>query len=164
MKVVEHLERDSLVKEKTRTFLLVPAAVKFIEGAEKIAVFEGLPHQEETDLLRQEIARVDETRIGGFAFYPHAQDLNEKDEPSVRKHLRVFEGLQPFHLLKMCGGFHPDYAIRFTKGEEHCDILLCLGCGDARILHDGKVIHCHIDKGIWKELLAGYAKHRPKPE
>jgi hypothetical protein len=61
----------------------------------------------------------------------------------------------------MCGGFHPDYAIRFTKGEEHCDFLLCFGCGDGRILHNGKVIHCHIRD--WEELLAEYAKNRPKP-
>jgi hypothetical protein len=149
----------------TNTFRFFPAAFKLIESADKITVFEGMPHQGwEGKLLERELARVDETMIGEFPFYPHPQEFREKDEPSLRKILRLPECFRPFLSRKMCGGFHPDYAIRFTKGDEHCDLLLCFGCGDAHILHKGKVIHCHIFRKEWQELLAGYAKHRPKPE
>jgi hypothetical protein len=151
-------------REWTDTFRFTPAALKFIEGAERISVFEGMPHQNfESELLKNERDKIEETMIGGFPFYPLHQDLREKDEPPLRKLLLNDHSLSPFLYLKMCGGFHPDYAIRFTKGGEHCDILLCFGCGDGMILHHGKVIHCHIHGG-WEDLLAGYAKHRPKPE
>jgi hypothetical protein len=52
LKVVERLKRESIDK-KTRTFRFVPATRMFIEGAEMITVFEGLPHQHQlTDLAR----------------------------------------------------------------------------------------------------------------
>ena len=150
--------------EMTNTFRFVPAALKFIEDADKITVFEGLPHQLfESELLKSEREKIEETVIGGHAFYPQQQDFSEKDEPALRELLRNEKSLRPFLYLKMCGGFHPDYAIRFAKGEEHCDLLLCFGCGDAQILHNGKVIHAHFYGKGWREILAGYTKHRPKP-
>lgn len=148
-------------REWTESFRFAPAAFKFIEGAEKVTVFEGLPHQnQEMELYEQERTRVDETTISGFSFYPQPQDLKEKDLTAMRELMTDGNGLRPFLHLKRCGGFHPDYAIRFTKGEEHCDLLLCFGCGDARIFHNGKVIHCHIHG--WEKLLAPYTKLRPK--
>jgi hypothetical protein len=151
-------------REITDSFRFLPAALKFIGEAKKLTVFEGMPHQNfESELLKSEQDKIEETIIGGFPFYPQPRDFQEKDEPALREILRLPSCFRPFLYLKMCGGFHPDYVIRFSKGEEHCDLLLCFGCGDARILHDGKVIHCHIFKKAWKELLAGYAKQRPKP-
>jgi hypothetical protein len=143
---------------------LCPRALKFIETSDKITAFEGLPHQLfEAPLLKKELIKVDETLIGEFAFYPHAQDLRKEDEVPLRDLISVPKHISPFLYFKMCGGFHPDYAIRFSKGDQHCDILLCIGCGDGMILHDGNVIHCHIHGG-WKEIPAHYAKHRPRSE
>ena len=150
-------------QERTTAFRFVPAALKFIEGAEKITVFEGMPHQLfEKELLVRELEKAEETIIGTYPFYPQSQDFMAKDEPALRDLLLDAKGFGPFLLSKMCGGFHPDYAIRFTKGEEHCYLLICFGCGDAQIHHNDKVIQCHLYAG-WRELLAGYAKHRPKP-
>lgn len=152
-------------REITDSFRFVPAALKFIEESETTTVFEGLPHQnQESELLKSARDKIEETMIGEFPFYPHPQGLRKEDEPALREILRLPGCFRPYIYLRPCGGFHPDYAIRFTKGDEHCDLLLCFGCDDARILHEGKVIHCHIFKKRWQDLLAGYAKHRPKPE
>lgn len=145
----------------TNTFRFLPAALVFMEGAEKITVFEGLPHPTwDAELLKSELARVDETMIGEFPFYPLPQAMRKDDEATLRKLLSVPDHIRPFLYFKMCGGFHPDFAIRFTKGEQLCEILLCFGCGDGIILHDGKTIHCHISG--WKELMTRYARQHPK--
>jgi hypothetical protein len=151
------------IPEMTNTFRFVPAALKFIEGAEKITVFEGMPHQLfERELLGSELEKTEETIIGSYPFYPQSQDFMAKDELTLRDLLRDENSLRPFFYPKNCGGFHPDYAIRFTKGEEHSDLLLCFGCGDAQILHKGKVIHARFYGG-WGKIVDGYDKHRPKP-
>lgn len=152
-------------REITESFRFLPATLKFMGDAETITVSEGLPHQnQESELLESERDRIEETLIGGFPFYPQPQDLRKGDEPTLREILRLPGSLRPYIYLKPCGGFHPDYAIRFTKGDEHCDLLLCFGCGDAQILHNGKVIHAHFYGKAWREILAAYSKHRPKPE
>ena len=150
-------------REITDSFRFLPAALKFIGEAETITVSEGLPHQnQESELLESERDRIEETIIGGFPFYPQPQDLRKGDEAALMEIRQLPEYFWPYIHLRRCGGFHPDYAIRFTKGDEHCDLLLCFGCDDAQIFHNGKVIHCHIFKTRWKGLLAAYAKHRPK--
>ncbi len=77
------------IPEMTNTFRFVPAALNFIEGAEKVTVFEGLPHQLfESELLKSERAKIEETVIGGYPFYPQQQDLSEKDERALTELLR----------------------------------------------------------------------------
>lgn len=165
--IPDEKEMKSIIgnREWTESYRFAPAAFKFIEGAERFTVFEGMPHQNfEADLLKIERDKIEETIIGDFSFYPEPQNLQKEDEPALKELLGAPHVFRPFLYLKMCGGFHPDYVIRFTKGEKHCDLLLCFGCGDARILHDGKVIHCHIFKNAWQKLLAPYHKQRPEKE
>jgi hypothetical protein len=46
--------------DMTNTFRFVPASLKFIEGADKITVFEGLPHQTfESEFLESELEKIE---------------------------------------------------------------------------------------------------------
>ena len=156
------METFGRIGKETNSFRFMPGALRFMEKAETITVFEGLPHQTwEPESLKKELGKTEEILIGDFPFYPTPAALEKSDHPALLKLLSVPEGLRPFIYFKMCGGFHPDYAIRFTKEGTHCHLLLCFGCGDAGILHDNKVIHCHIGKKGWQELLSPYAKFRP---
>lgn len=51
-----------------------------------------------------------------------------------------FTGMPP----KLCD-FHPFIALRFKKGQEETDVLLCFSCDERRVFHKDRMISEHID-------------------
>jgi hypothetical protein len=156
---------DQLIAERIKSYELLPDALKMIQASESTTVFEGMPHQsQEKKLLEKELAKTEETLIGGFPFYPEPRELLKTDRPALDKFLDKGKGFGEYSGPSWCGDFHPDYAIRFKSGDQTFDLLLCFGCGEARIHMGDKIIYCDINRNDWKKLLSVYAKLRPKSE
>jgi hypothetical protein len=107
-----------------------------VAAAETFIVYEGLPHPfegkefVEKEFLTKEAVSFDEER-----FYLPAQSVPAEDAVKLR---RLFDtGLfKPWGGLKLCGGFHADYAISFESGGATYLVLICLGCHEARIIRE----------------------------
>jgi hypothetical protein len=100
--------------------------------AEQVVVFEGLPHpwaeQPAFDAARKAKPTV---RLHGELFYAAAHAVAATDMVSLRT--LVGKAIGSFGGEKLCGGFHADYLIRWSKGAETCDVLLCFGCKEYKI-------------------------------
>lgn len=161
----EKWKAEPQIVEKIKSYHFLSDALKMMQTADTISVFEGMPHQyQEAELLKQELAKTEELVIATFAFYPEPRELLKTDRPALNKLLDKSNGFHIYGGPKLCGGYHPDFAIRFKSGNQTCDLLLCFGCDEARIHLGHKVITCDISRDVWKELLSGYAKLRPKSE
>jgi hypothetical protein len=143
------------------TFRFFPSALAFIAQADSIEIYEGLPHHTfEAEALKNELAGNETIQIGGYPFYAQPQAIRPESKVKLTELMKDASGFTPFTGHKMCGGFHPDYAIRFKKENDSCDILICFGCGDAKVEFQKNPITCSI-RGGWREFFAPYAQKRP---
>jgi hypothetical protein len=113
-------------------------AVAILESAlvkaDRFEVFEGLPHPfegkkfVENERLTKLTFELDEQW-----FYAKAQPMPVADVAALQRLLS--EGaLKPWRGMKLCGGFHADYAVRIVAAGEVHHVLFCFSCGEARIL------------------------------
>ncbi|MEM1109289.1 MAG: hypothetical protein AAGH99_11445 [Planctomycetota bacterium] len=131
-----------------------------------ISVYEGLPHQMfEAELLETECEREDVIRLHEFYFYLPKNIVNGQTADLLCQFLSDEDSVGEFVGEKLCGGFHPDYAINWQSGNDECLAMVCFGCGE--------VIYCSHDslyryellgrvEDKLKKLLKGFASKRPK--
>jgi len=133
----------------------------------RINVYEGLPHQMfEPELLAKESKRKDTKKIDSFRFYtPAVAATNPED---LKRILSSPNTIQIFGGEKLCGGFHPDYAVEwFNTDGARFFAQICFGCHEI-IYSDGRrEFRYDFEDEPLEELkveLAPYAKKRPKDE
>ena len=135
-----------------------------------IQVFEGLPHQSwENQLLESEIASKETFKNHGHHFYSIAISPAGDDGDALRSHALNPSGFEEWSGMKTCGGYHPDWMIRWTSpdGATH-ELHLCFGCHEAKFYGPGYQLYCNVPKKSYdgfKAILERYASQRPsKPK
>jgi len=136
-----------------------------ITDSERVNVYEGLPHQMfERELLAQESKRKDTEKMGSYRFYTPSVAASN---PEVLKRLLSSpDTIQVFRGEKLCGGFHPDYAVEWFDADGTTFFAqICFGCHEI-IYSDGKnEFRYDFENKPFEKLkkeLAPYAKKRPK--
>ena len=139
-------------------------AVKTAEGA---SVFEGLPHASfEKELYDQERAKPVKELLGD-SFYEGAVEVKAEDLAAVRVILGDSGNYESFTGEKKCGGFHPNWAVEWTRGSDRFTALICFGCDEVKLLGPwGESRH---DLGgdsstSLEKVLRPYRKNRPAPK
>ena len=101
----------------------------------KFTVYEGLPHFfEGREFVENEIRTKPTVLIDENWFYLPSQVMPAGDR-SILQQLFLTGGFKPWHGVKLCGGFHADYAVSFESGGSNGYLVLfCFGCHEARIL------------------------------
>ena len=132
--------------------------------AEQVDVFEGLPHPFEKQALEAEKKKRTRTFDGEW-FYAAAQPMSM----DARDELHSLLGnsmFKPYGGMKLCGGFHADYAIRWSwsRGANSTLLLLCFGCAEARVIAQGSMQADLTPQGWekFKRLLAAFHQERPE--
>jgi hypothetical protein len=133
--------------------------------ADSVILWEGLPHPNtEGPLYFQEVRSKATIALHGSRFYEQPLELKDQDakrltalfcdKGSFKQHDR--------HILKKCGGFHPDWCVEWRKGQEICRTLICLGCNEMKAFGPWTALHCDIKKfDQFRRVLDGYKKNRP---
>ena len=133
-----------------------------------LKIYEGLPHQGwEHELLRSEIKSKETTKIHGFHFYSNEISPSTAHRDLLVAALSNPEGIMEWAGMKLCGGYHPDYAVRWkdAKGAEF-DALICFGCHEIKLYGAGSQLYADLSKEVYnplKEVLSEYEDQRPKP-
>ena len=65
--------------------------------------------------------------------------------------------LRKFGGYKLCGAFHPNYALVWTKDEITVEIHICLTCHEVKLFQSQLEIYCEIDNDAYQQLL-GFGK------
>ena len=134
--------------------------------SERITVYEGLPHQKyELKEYWEESKTKPTVQLHGFPFYREPLVLKREDVETLRGLLGTANTYEPFAGEKKCGGFHPDYAVEWTRGGGIYRCLICFGCSEARVYGPrGGISYDLRDETALVDLLKGYRKNRPPHE
>lgn len=101
-------------------------------NASKLVLVEGVPgsfHPEEEDAQTM--------RIGRHRFFDGRISMAQSDESKLVQILHAEDSFTPWEEEKLCGGFHPDWAIEETKEGNKTFYLVCFGCHEVIVKSDG---------------------------
>ena len=136
-----------------------------IARAERLTVYEGLPHQMyEPKSLASERKSKPTIELHGFPFYCASIELKPGDAEKLKALLGNPRSFEPFSGEKKCGGFHPDYAVEWTVGDKISDCLICFGCGEVMIHGPGTESRYDLQGDalkLLKAILQPYRINRP---
>lgn len=88
-------------------------------------------------------------------FHGHAFSHTATEDNPVRKIAAVLSDQSSFQQWtgnKGCGGFHADRYFRWTDGSQVWEILLCMGCHEALLFHDGRSLRCDLSREASKVI------------
>jgi hypothetical protein len=128
-------------------------------------VYEGLPHNYwEPDQYASERKSKPTITIEDFDFYEPPISATPESLNQLRDLLNSKSSFEPFHGVKACGGFHPDWCLTWTDSPHTYTIFLCFGCGEMKGFKDGKrLILCDLaDKSQFESLMKPLHVNRPK--
>ena len=139
---------------------------KSLATAKSVHIYEGLPHQMvEAEQLQQELKRADITKIGDFPFYTPKVTASPTMSAELKKVLASAEHFFEFSGEKRCGGFHPDYAITWSKDQEEHAVLICYGCHEALFITDQQTYRYDLHPDALSKLKSSLASfHSKRPE
>jgi hypothetical protein len=110
-----------------------PQVYDTVRQAERLTVYEGLPHPMYEEQAFEEELRTKQTiQLLGFPFYREPLDLKDDDARALRGLLGDRNTYQTWRGEKECGGFHPDYAVEWSVEGKIYRCLICFGCHEAR--------------------------------
>ena len=115
-----------------------PFAARLLVPDARVTLLEGLPHQ-----LVEHASFLDERRtkrtveVGGYLFYRAPRPLAPDAAGELRALCADLRSYDAYTGPKRCGGFHPDYALRWGEGRDAVYTLVCFGCHETQTL-DGK--------------------------
>ncbi len=82
-------------------------------------------------------------------FHGHAFSHSATETSTVTKIAAVLSdqsSFEPWRGEKACGGFHADRYFRWSKDSKTWEVLLCMGCHEALLFHDGQSLRCDISR------------------
>jgi hypothetical protein len=137
-----------------------------IADADKVTVFEGLPHQSsEKDSLERELKAKKTVTLHDFPFYAETLAVADADTKSLTALAADGKSVQKWAGAKPCGGFHPDYALEWTVGKDTYRMLVCFGCHEVKLYGPKAAVYADMsDHGLHglEKILKPLRKNRPK--
>lgn len=129
-----------------------------VATAGKLMVYEGLPHPlMERERFKKEMKREDVVKIGGCSFYTPA--VQSKDQEKLRKLLTDPETSSLYGGPKLCGGFHPDFAVVWESGGNTYQVLICCGCHEVLYLEAKRKLMYDLSDDACAKLRASLTGH-----
>ena len=137
-----------------------------IPSSAEVVVYEGLPHQMwDHDLYVIELRRPDIVWFEGYPFYEKPLAVPADERAELAAIIRRKEAHVPFAGYKLCGGYHPDYAVVWKKdGKISGGSLICFGCHEWKNFTAQGRLHEDLEPGAYAELqeiLGKYTVQRP---
>jgi len=153
----------------------VTALAEALGTAERVEIFEGLPNPSgERDSFAEEKRAKGCREIAGEWFYAKPQEARLADILELQR-LTAGGFFRPRQGLKLCGGFHADYALALIDGKNTHYVFFCLGCHEAKIIGETQPFAAGLFPDdfrlttdlkpeffdSWRARLTAYRKERP---
>lgn len=102
-----------------------------VARAKSAVIYEGLPRGPKGKAHLSAEQKKSLVLIDGEAFYPTAQTVSAELAEEVRATL--FAGVRERKDgLKLCGGFHADFFLRWAGANEETEAMVCFGCQEVK--------------------------------
>jgi hypothetical protein len=132
-----------------------------VAGADKMTLYEGLPHAMfESDAMESERRSKPVKELHGYWFYKEPLAPSAEDVKRLTQVLSDPAAFAPFSGEKKCGGFHPDYAVEWQKDSSAYRALICFGCDEAKLFGPGIDERHDLGPRALPELEALLRKHQ----
>lgn len=156
--------KGGIPMRETETHAQWGAEVDINKSASDVKIYRGLNHP------IADKARYDsQVKKGGWVEF---EGFKFKEEPlalpagTADKVLAIYKRSASHEALATkttCAGFHPDYALVWTKGGKRRVLQICYGCHEWKYFGPGGTVHTDIeDKTYFGELTKLLPKPRPK--
>jgi hypothetical protein len=150
-----------------RTLKNISIFIAAIAQAETVTVYEGLPHQSfDQDAYAIEVKRADLVWLEEFPFYAKPLEIPEAEKKTLTAIAGRATAHVPFGGYKLCGGYHPDYAVVWTgRDGKKSGSLICFGCHEWKNFTPAGRLYEDLEKTAYDELraiLLKYAEQRPQ--
>ena len=139
----------------------------FVGRSSALTIYEGLPHNHwESDLRHREKKTKKTIQIEGDDFYSQPVSPAPSIVEEIKRLSASKSSFVPYRGYKLCGGFHPDWCLVWSDGSTTYTALLCFGCSEMIVMHEGKsLIYCDLwDESDFEALLNPLHINRPKEE
>jgi len=118
-------------------------------AASRVEIFEGLPHPRwERESLVKESQRADTFENHDFRFYSPAMPLPLSQRRQLLSRVLKDSNYRQWQGYKLCGGFHPDFLVRFHCVTGIIDLHLCFGCAEAEFFENGIINHVNLKERV----------------
>lgn len=131
------------------------AEVDIIKSANDVKIYRGLVHPvSRKGVYDRQVKKGGWVEFEDFKF--HATPVETKPDTAwkvleIYKRSASHEGLA---LKTSCAGFHPDYALVWTKGGKRRVLQICYGCHEWKYFGPGGTVYTDIeDDTFFKDLL-----------
>jgi hypothetical protein len=132
-----------------------------IQKANRLTLYEGLPHQfYERKELTEEKRKKETIALHGFGFYRDPITVSAPDKRRLLELLADEGSFAPWQGERKCGGFHPDWCAEWRVGDAVYQFLICFGCHEAKVYGPDKNLRCDIRTEACTQLERLLKKHR----
>jgi hypothetical protein len=149
-------------------FERLPSLLGGIRKSGEVVLYEGLPSEFwEPEVLERELNRKKTIRLHGYPFYDGRIALRGADAEQFTALFSAKGSFKRYRGEKACGGYHPDYCVEWKTADAPTRALICLECGEVKLIGPRSELHCDLIPEAWKQLaqrLSPYQKNRPAPE
>jgi hypothetical protein len=105
-----------------------------VASSPKLVLYEGLPHERaDRESFLSALQTKPTIKIQEHFFYEHPLEAPPEAIASLRSLCAAADSFRPWRPGKLCMGFHPDFALQWTKGDSIVSFLICFGCLEMQI-------------------------------
>ena len=149
-----------------RTLSDVSSFLSNVRSAASVTVYEGLPHQTwDNAAYLDELKRADLVLFESFPFYDSPLRVSQQEKTRLTQVVLDGDAHVTYRGPKLCGGYHPDYAVVWERAGNKSGALFCFGCHEViYFTPQGRLIQELGDTAYWrlKAVLSRYRVNRPK--
>jgi len=156
---VGHVPELKAESESKASFKNLAPLIGALKEDSKLTLYEGLPRGR--DLIDSEKKAKKTITRYSYSFCEVPNAVSEEDAKRLKVLLQDPKAFEEFHGFKLCGGFHPDFALVWKDGDAELEFHLCFGCHEFRTWRNDAEVYGEISGAAFaglKEILENYRK------
>jgi hypothetical protein len=139
-----------------------------IADSKKLVIYEGLPHpQAEPEVLEQELKSKKTITLSKFPFYESPITPTKQLTKQLKTLCKRESTFKFYSGPKFCGGYHPDWCLKFGEGQDAYYVHLCFGCHEAHLIGPNEELMTDLKGAAYLklvEILKPLRTNRPQPQ
>ncbi|WP_035609591.1 hypothetical protein [Haloferula sp. BvORR071] len=143
------------------------AEIDINQSANNVKIYRGLAHPvADKGAYERQVKRGGWVEFQGFKFFAQPYDAKPGTAEKVLDIYKLSASHEAQAIKTTCAGFHPDYALVWSKNGKQRVLQICYGCHEWKYFGPGGKVHTDIeDKTYFQKLipLLPKARERPRP-
>ena len=155
--VVGFTPRLKKYAEIRASFKKLSRVIDSLDSGAQLKIYRGIPRDKFSE-AREALGSGNDgnkrymRRYGAF-FYSPSEVPERNDAKEILAMVKKPQTFREFGGIKLCGGFHPNFALVWTKDEITVELHVCLTCHEIKLFQSQLEIYCEIDDDAYQQFL-----------